>query len=176
MIDPFDVLSSERGVVRIFTTDVDAEGSAAVTPENVYRLLGEDLRLDPSRIEVFPSTVLDAMGLSTYLMEGYGIPEADLKGQAAALDALKGLVILVASGAFKGQAVTLDPKQGLRFVGAFQEPAMAPPEPMAAPESASGPLIPGEREAPLNMPKGSPWPIVMIALLIAVGLVLFLGF
>lgn len=176
MTDPFEVLSSERGVVRVFTTDVDAEGSSAVTPENVHRLLGEGLALDPSRIEVFPSTVLEAMGLSTYLQEGYGIPDADLKGQAASLDALKGLVVLVASGAFKGQVVTLDPKPGLRFVGAFKEPGMAPPEPMASPESADGPLIPTDRTTPLKARRGSPWPIALLALLIAAGLVLFLGF
>ncbi|MEM7752585.1 MAG: hypothetical protein AAF230_04170 [Pseudomonadota bacterium] len=176
MTDPFEVLSSERGVVRVFTTDVDAEGSSAITPENVHRLLGDDLDLDPSRIEVFPSTVLEAMGLSTYLMEGYGVPDSELKGQAASLDALKGLVVLVASAAFKGQVAILDPKPGLRFVGAFQEPGMAPPEPMAAPESIDGPLSPPDRDTSLNARRGSRWPIALMALLIAAGLVLFLVF
>lgn len=176
MTDPFRVLSSERGVVRVFTTDLDAEGNSAVTPENVGRLLGENLSLDPSRIEVFPSTVLDAMGLSDYLQEGYGIPETDLAGKMAALNALKGLVILVASGAFKGEAVALEPKSGIRFIGAFREPAMAPPEPMAAPQSADGMLSSTERPMPLDTRSGSTWPIVLLALLVTAGLVLFLIF
>ncbi len=176
MNDPFEVFSSERGVVRIFTTELDAEGSSAVTPKNVYRLLGEDLDLDASRIEVFPSTALEAMGLSIYLQEGYGIPEADLRGQAAALDALKGLVILVASGAFKGKAVTLDPKPVIRFVGAFQEPAMAPPTSMTAPEAAEGILQPGGQTPPTPAPRGSSWPIAVLVLLALVVLVLLLNF
>ncbi|MEO0918009.1 MAG: hypothetical protein AAFY31_13655 [Pseudomonadota bacterium] len=130
MTDPFQVLSSERGVVRVFTTDLDAEGNSAVTRENVHRLLGHDLDLDPSRIEVFPSTVLEAMGLSAYLEEGYGIPAEDLRGTSAALDALKGLVIIVASGAFKGRKASLEPNPGIRFIGVFSEPGMEPPVPM----------------------------------------------
>ncbi len=176
MTDPFEVFSSERGVVRIFTTELDAEGSSAVTPKNVHRLLGEGLDLDAGRIEVFPSTALEAMGLSVYLQEGYGIPEADLSGQAAALDALKGLVILVASGAFKGEAVTLNPKPVIRFVGAFREPAMAPPTSMAAPEAAEGVLEPGGRTPPQPAPRGSSWPVAVLALLFLAILVLLLNF
>ena len=176
MTDPFEVPSSERGVVRVFTTELDAEGSSAVTVENVHRLLGDDLELDASRIEVFPSTALEAMGLSMYLQEGYGIPDADLRGTASALDALKGLVILVSSGAFKGKAVTLDPKPGLRFVGAFREPAMAPPVQMAAPETAEGILEPAAQATPMNARRGSAWAIAVLILVIVAVLVLFLNF
>lgn len=176
MTDPFEVLSSERGVVRVFTTELDAEGSSAVTAENVHRLLGDGLDLDASRIEVFPSTALEAMGLSLYLQEGYGIPEADLRGTAPALDALKGLVILVSSGAFKGRAVTLDPKPGLRFVGAFREPAMAPPVRMARSEAAEGALESGAQTPPMKARRGSSWPIAILVLLALAVLVLFLNF
>lgn len=175
MPDPFKILSSERGVVRVFTTDLDSEGSAAITPENVHRLLGDGLDLESSRIEVFPSTVLDAMGLSNYLMEGYGIPEAEMRGQVAALDTLKGLVILVASGAFKGQVVELDPKPGIRFVGLFSEPAAAPPEKMASPNAADG-IIGESAPVPLETRSGSMWPITVMVLLVAAALVLFLVF
>lgn len=175
MPDPFKILSSERGVVRVFTTDLDSEGNAAITPENVHRLLGDGLDLESSRIEVFPSTVLEAMGLSSYLMEGYGIPEAEMRGQVAALDALKGLVILVASGAFKGQVVELDPKPGIRFVGVFSEPATAPPEKMVSPRTAEG-VIGGAEPVPLETRSGSMWPIAVIVLLFVAALVLLLVF
>ena len=106
MTDPFDIPSSERGGVRVFTTDLEPEGNAAITPGNVHKLLGQNLELDASRVEVFPSKALDGMGLSTYLHEGYGVPMNDLKGTSAALDALTGLVILVASSAFQGKGGT----------------------------------------------------------------------
>ncbi len=174
MTDPYQVPSSERGVVRLFTSDHDAEGNSAITPQNVQKLLGDGLDLDPSRVEVFPSTVLEAMGLAAYLREGYGIPEEDLSRTAAALDAMKGLVILVASAAFRGEAVTLDPKPGIRFVGAFSEPSMAPPEKMAPTSAAEGVLSPEAVSAPTEVRRGSSWPLILLALIAAAGLVLFL--
>jgi len=176
MTDPYHVLSSERGVVRVFTTELDAEGNSAVTPSNVQRLLGADLDLDNSRIEVFPSTALEAMGLSVYLQEGYGVPEEDLRGVSAALDSLSGLVIIVASSAFKGRTATLEPNPGLRFVGMFSEPPSAPPEPMVAPETAKGALGDTGSPAPMNARKGNAWPLAILALLVLAGLVLFLVF
>ncbi len=175
MSDPFEVPSTERGVVRLFTTDLDAEGNAAITAENVHRLLGNDLDLDPSRIEVFPSTVIEEMGLSAYLSEGYGIPVEDLKGTAAKLDGMKGLVILVASSAFKGQEATLAPNDGIRFVGAYREPGMAPPKTMAVPEATEGHLSPSGSDQPLSTRRGSFWPVALLALLGAAILLLLLA-
>lgn len=175
MSDPFEVPSSERGVVRLFTTDLDAEGNAAITAENVHRLLGENLDLDPSRIEVFPSTVIEEMGLSAYLSEGYGIPEEHLGGTAAKLDRMKGLVILVASAAFKGRQATLAPTDGIRFVGAYREPGMAPPKAMAVPESTEGHLSPVGSDQSLSTRPGSFWPIALLALLGAAVLLLLVA-
>lgn len=176
MSDPFQVLSSERGVVRVFTTDLDSEGGSAITPENVHRLLGANLDLERSRVEVFPSTVLEAMGLSNYLIEGYGIPEGDLRGQAAALDSLKGLIVLVASSAFKGQSAQLEPNPGLRFVGMFSEPSPPPPEPMAAPQAAEGTLGGSQINKPMDTRSGSMWLLAMLLLLAVAALVLFFVF
>lgn len=173
MTDPFQVISSERGVVRVFTTDLDAEGNSAVTRENVHRLLADDLDLDPSKIEVFPSTVLEAMGLSAYLGEGYGIPIEDLRRTSAALDALKGLIIIVASSAFKGQNATLNPKPVIRFVGVFREPGMEPPAPMLPSAATKGTLSTGGRSRPLDTRAENSWPLVLVALLAAAALVLF---
>ncbi|MDJ0637409.1 MAG: hypothetical protein QNJ20_01140 [Paracoccaceae bacterium] len=174
MTDPFDIPSSERGGVRVFTTDLDPEGNAAITPKNVHKLLGEDLDLDANRIEVFPSKALDGMGLSAYLHEGYGVPMSDLKGTSAALDALTGLVILVASGAFKGKATTLEPNAGLRYVGVFFEPRPDPPVKMTSPDAAEGQLSPtGEAPPPMSR-RGSHWALVLLAVLFAAALVLFL--
>ena len=174
MTDPFDIPSSERGGVRVFTTDLEPEGNAAITPGNVHRLLGQNLELDASRIEVFPSKALDGMGLSTYLHEGYGVPMHDLKGTSAALDALTGLVILVASSAFQGKAAVLEPKTGVRFVGIFFEPRPDPPVKMTPPDAAEGQLSPKGEAPPPVTHKGSHRALVLLALLIAAALVLFL--
>lgn len=173
MNDPYIVSTTERGVVRVFTTELDPEGNAAITPKNLQKLLGHDVVLDPAKVEVFPTKMIDALGLSTYLHEGYGIPREDLEGKAVALDSLSGLVILVTSAAFQGKSVTLDPNDALRFIGAFQEPGMAPPVPMAAPETAQGALAPsGASESPPSSADYG-WIIAIGALLAAAALVLF---
>ncbi|MEM6387037.1 MAG: hypothetical protein AAF718_12465 [Pseudomonadota bacterium] len=173
--DPYQVLPSERGVVRIFTTELDAEGNAAVTKENVHLLLGEKLDLDDGRIEVFPSTVIEEMGLSAYLHEGYGIPKDDLKGVAAALDQLKGLVILVSSAAFKYQAATLNPKSAVRLVGVFREPRAMPPSPMPQFNSSEG-VLQTESPSTLGRRRGDLWPFALILIVAIVALVLLLVF
>lgn len=178
MSDPHHISADERGVVRVFTTDLEPEGDAAITAKNVHKVLGEGITLDASKVEVFPSKVIEGLGLSAYLREGYGIPEADLAGKAAALDALSGLIILVPSFAFGGREQVLDPNPGLRFIGAFSEPRSAPPVQMAPSASADGPLSPKEASAPragTGQRKGS-WIIALGALIIAAALVLFAVF
>ncbi len=177
MSDPYDVTTSETGVVRIFTTDLEPQGNAAITSKNVQKLLGSEIELEPSGVEVFPSKMIEPIGLTTYLTEGYGIPEDDLAGTSAALDAHSGLMILIRSSAFMGRAVTLDPVAGIRFIGAFREPATAPPGSMAHPASAEGPLeVKGSGEMPSGRPVRNGWIIALFALLAAAGLVLFAVF
>ncbi len=100
MSDPdtaYRIASSELGALRVFTTELDPEGAAAITASNVHKLLGQDIQLDPSKVEVFPAKVIQSMGLTAYLLDGYGISQADLKGKRAALDALTGLIVLIPS-------------------------------------------------------------------------------
>lgn len=177
MPDHFQVPSSERGVVRVFVTDLEPEGAAAITASNVHKLLGKDIALDPSKVEVFPAKVIQALGLAAYLYEGYGIAEEDLRGKRSALDALTDLIVLIPSSAFQNQAQTLDPNPALRFIGAFSEPAKAPPAPMARSEAAEGTLTPPRHvdNAQLRQRKGS-WIIALGALIIAAALVLFAVF
>ncbi len=172
--DPYTVLPTETGVVRLFTTDLRPDGDAAITAQNVQKVLGEEIELDPSKVEVFPPKVIEPVGVSTYLSEGHGIPEADLEGTAAALDAMTGLVIVIPSSAFKGQEVTLDPRPGIRFVGAFHEPRAAHPKPMAHANAAEGQL------SPKGGPVGDPfvrhrrgWVLALLALVAAAALVLY---
>lgn len=175
--DPYKVLTTERGVVRLFTTDLLPEGDAAITSANVHKLLGEEIELDPSKVEVFPPSVIQPVGMSTYLNEGHGIPEADLEGTAAALDAMTGLVIVIPTTAFMGRDVTLDPRAGIRFVGAFHEPRAEHPKAMADTDMADGVLSPrgGASGDPFIRHRRG-WMLALAALLAAAALVLFAVF
>ena len=177
MADPFTVSAHEHGRVRVFTTELEPEGDAAITAKNVHKILGKDISIDPSKVEVFPAKVIAGMGLSAYLIEGYGIPEADLAGKAAALDALTGLIVLIPSSAFEGEAQVLDPNPAVRFIGAFQEPGPAHPVRMAESDAAKGQLAPpsGAKIMQMKQRKGS-WIIAFGALIIAATLVLFAVF
>ncbi len=176
MTDPFEVKATEFGVVRIFSTDLEPQGNAAITAQNVQKLLGEGIDLDPSKVEVFPSQMIEPIGLSSYLSEGHGISEEDLAGTAAALDALAGLIILVRSSAFKGQAATLDPTPGIRFVGAFREPETEPPQSMTEVTSTKGVLSPKGSAPDTFVRHGRGWVLALCALLAAAGLVLYAVF
>ena len=176
--EAYRVPSSELGVVRVFTTNLDPEGAAAIAASNVHKLLGKDIELDPDKVEVFPAKVIQALGLSAYLAEGYGIAPEDLKGKRSALDALTDLIILVPSSAFKGKAQELDPNPALRFIGVFSEPAKPPPAPMSKLASAEGQITPpGGNHDPTAQRHGqSSWIIALGALIIAATLVLFAVF
>lgn len=176
MTDPYEVTAGEFGVVRVFTTDLEPQGNAAITAQNVQKLLGKDIEIDPAKVEVFPTQMIEPIGLTTYLNEGYGIPEDDLLGTAAALDAHAGLIILISSSAFRGKAVTLEPTPGVRFVGAFRESAMEPPRPMAETASARGHLSPKVVKPDPFVRQGRGWMLALAALLAAAALVLYAVF
>ncbi|MGI9395165.1 MAG: hypothetical protein ACR2OY_11010 [Boseongicola sp.] len=172
--DPNHVSASEFGIVRLFSTELDPSDAAAITAQNVHRLLGKDIDLDPAKVEVINSMVLDGLGLRNYLVQGYGIAEADLIGKAAALDALNGLIILIPTSAFRGLEQTLDPNPAIRFIGVFREEAAKPPAPMAQSESATGILpSPATNTQMQLIAHGRSWIGALGALLIAAALVLF---
>ena len=175
MNDPLEVRSGERGVVRVFTTDLEPEGDAAITPANVAKLLGKDIALHAKKVEVFPARMIDALGLPAYLREGYGIPDEVMAGKAAVLEALSGLVILIPSSAFRGQNLRLKPNNALRFIAAFQEEPSAPPVRMSHHASAEGVVAPSGpsreyREAERHFIW---WLVALAALALSGALVLF---
>jgi len=171
--DPNHVAATEFGKVRLFSTELDPAEASNITAQNVQRLLGTEIDLDASKVEVITSKSIEAIGLRQYLTSGYGIAEADLKGKAAALDALTGLIVLIPSSAFKGKEQTLDPNPALRFIGTFTEEAAAPPAPMTPRKSAEGDLTPGKGHARPIPNAGRSWIGAIGALIIAAAIVLF---
>lgn len=178
MTDPLEVKAGERGVVRVFTTDLEPEGDAAIVPKNVGKLLGDGIMTDPAKIEVFPARMLDTLGITNYLHEGYGIPHEAMAGKAAVLNALSGLIVLVSSSAFRGKAVSLDPNPALRFIGAFAEEPSAAPRRMAHHDSAEGHVVPDHLKPDVtnNPHRIASWIIALGAIILAAALVLFVVF
>jgi hypothetical protein len=178
MSDPLTVTASEQGVVRVFTTDLEPEGDAAITPSNIEKLLGDGIELDKKKVEVFPAHVIGTLGLPMYLQEGYGIAEEAMAGKSAVLEALSGLVILIPSSAFQGQAVTLDPNGALRFIGAFEEVKATPPSRMTKREATEGDLAPDGPPPDVRHARRMrrSWIAAVGALIAALSIVLFFVF
>ncbi|MDA8584970.1 hypothetical protein N9L47_01730 [Rhodobacteraceae bacterium] len=176
--DPYLVRANETGITRIFTAKLDPVGVTAFTVANVEKLLGADVTLNPAKVEVFSAEVIGPIGLATYLADGYGIKESDLKDKRAALDALTDLIVIIPSSAFQGTAQTLDPNPALTFIGVFHEPDAVPPFQMARVAATEGRVtLPkaGLDQARLKQQKGS-WVIALGALIFAAALVLFAVF
>ncbi len=171
--DPNHVAATEFGKVRLFSTELDPEDAANITAQNVQRLLGDNITLDSAKVEVFPSRAIESIGLRQYMMSGYGIAASNLAGKGAALDALKGLIVLIPSSAFKGLEQTLDPNPALRFIGVFTEEAAAAPAPMSPHKSAQGDLPPAKGHARPIPNTGRSWIGALGALIIAAMIVLF---
>ena len=70
------------------------------------------------------------MGLSGYLVDGYGVSADDVAADRQRLDDLGGQIVLVPSSATPGPA-RFAPEPPLRSVGVYGEPPSAPHEVMA---------------------------------------------
>ncbi len=174
--DPLSVSPHEYGTVRVFTSALDPEDASAITPQNVHRLLGEDVTLVAEKVEVVPTRALDGLGLTDYLSEGYGVADKDLDGRRAQLDAVSGLVVLLPASAFGGREQNLDPHPSMRFLGVFREEVSEPPLRMPQPESAKGTLASGTGSSRATATRGrrGSWIMALGALIVAAALALLM--
>ncbi|MXQ09306.1 hypothetical protein GQ651_15785 [Alphaproteobacteria bacterium GH1-50] len=174
MTDPLEVSPHEFGTLRLFTTALDPDDASNITAQNVNRLLGANVDLISEKIEVIPTRSVAGLGLTGYLRDGYGIPEDQLQGRAAQLDAVSGLLVFLPASAFGGKAASLDPHPSMRFLGLFHEEKAAAPGPMAPTDSAKGTVEPARPKKSTTAASGGKrsWLIALGALLIAAVLVL----
>ena len=176
-LDPHQITEHEHGLIRLFTSAMEPEVDAAITAQNVHRLLGEEITLDPEKVEVFPSKVIVGLGLSKYLSEGHGVSQKELSGKSAALDALTGLIVIIPSSAFDPKPQMLNPNPALRFIGVFKEEKGEGARPMPKPDTAKGQIKPPETAFnPAPRARYYSWVIALGALIIAAALVLFATF
>ena len=140
MTDPLERTAHEHGMTRVFVAE--AEPDAAQTPltnEDAAALLGTDV--DAAKVEVVPAGSLAGMGLSGYLVDGYGVAADAVATDRQRLDDLGGQIVLVPSSATAG-AARFDPRPPLRFVGLYGEPPAAPHEVMTPAPSDDRPSEP----------------------------------
>ncbi|MFM7333350.1 MAG: hypothetical protein ACKO1H_02890 [Tabrizicola sp.] len=157
--------------------------AAKLTPEDLQRdkarlaeaLLG-DPDLDPAFIEIFEVADLSGVGLSGYLSDGLGVPDAALARDRARLDALEGPVLILLSRALHGREVTLTLDPRLSLVATYAEerpPVHFEPLPSVSAQSTLSPDLPPDRS-----PKrpGSAFIMLWIALVLTAATALWLAF
>ncbi|MFN4191612.1 MAG: hypothetical protein ACK4FR_01610 [Tabrizicola sp.] len=165
----------DRLGVRIFTARLGPDDLGRDKARLAAELLGHP-DLDPAFIEVFDLSDLSGVGLSDYLGEGLGVPETALSRDRTRLDALRGPVLILLSGALHGREVTLTPDPRLTLVATYAEerpPVHFAPLPTAAAEGALTPDLPRDR-TPLR--PGSAFLLLGIALVTVAATALWLAF
>lgn len=164
----------DRDGVHVFTAKLTADDLRRDKARIAAELLG-DPDLDPAFVELFDLADLTGVGLSRYLVEGLGVPQAALQDPAQ-LDALKGPVLILLSKALHGRAVTLTPDPRLTLVGTYAEdrpPVHFDPLPSAAAQGGLTPDLPPDRTP---QRPGAAFLLFGIALVLTAGTALWLAF
>ncbi|MEL7115130.1 MAG: hypothetical protein AAGP08_05980 [Pseudomonadota bacterium] len=168
MLEMLRVAEAERETVRVFAVALDPPRAKewAKVHRNLETALG--VPLDPDHLEHFPSEDLKGLGLTQFLIDGYGIDEPQIAADRDALDEAEPYVLLLRARAFKGAGVTLKPQPPLVALGVYGQAPAAASKPTAQRQiepANLGATPPG----PNTPPKGS-----LIAILIFLGLALIL--
>ncbi|MEL7253493.1 MAG: hypothetical protein AAGL23_04915 [Pseudomonadota bacterium] len=134
-----DVKPGEHGVVRIFHLGyrVSMELQHFEAVDRLASALGVD-SLKPEDVQIVDLSAVREMGLTTFLMEGYGVSGDEIAPHKDTLTALTGHIAILRSGAFGGTAVTLKPTDEARHIATLNEPRMSAPTAMPNYDSASG--------------------------------------
>lgn len=105
--------------------------------------------LDPAHVQVFEAADLGPGGLRKFIADAHGMDPAQVEADAARLDALKGNVALVLSGALKERPGSFAPKPPVNFFGRYSAPqALAPSTPAPRSAGAEGHIPPPAAPAP----------------------------
>lgn len=164
----------DRDGVRVFTAKLTADDLHRDKARLAADLLG-DPDLDPAYVEIFDLADLSGVGLSGYLTEGLGVPEAAISDPAR-LDALTGPVLILLSKALHGREVTLTPDPRLTLIGTYAEelpPVHFEPLPAAAAQGMLTPDLPPDRKP---QRPGSAFLLLGIALVLTAVTALWLAF
>ncbi|MEM7731200.1 MAG: hypothetical protein AAF280_00260 [Pseudomonadota bacterium] len=134
-----DVSPGEHGLVRIFHLGyrVSMELQHFEAVDRLAAALGVE-SLQAEDVQIVDLSAVREMGLTTFLMEGYGVSEDDITPHTDTLNSLKGHIAVLRSGAFNGAPLTLSNTDDARLIATLREPRMSAPTPMPSYDSASG--------------------------------------
>lgn len=117
MTQPIEIAAGERGHVRVFSLSMTKAEAEVLDLEQALGTAPKD----SSRVEIFPLSNLDGLGLTGYLIDGCGIPEAQVAPDRARLESLDGHVMLLLSRAYGDGAIILTPAPELTLIGTYTE-------------------------------------------------------
>lgn len=168
----------ERGKLRLFTLDEESPDLRLIAPDlrkaadvTIAQLLGLPT-LPPNSAEIIRIDDVSALGLRDFLIEGHDVLPEALGPDFDWLDKLKGHVLLVHSAMSADGDVTLHPAPGVGFVGVFPL-ATAPLAPIHIPAKERPETLGGVAQPPARSAKGGGAILLLLALLAAIGLLLF---
>lgn len=121
MSKDIDIPADEHGHLRLFAVNLTPQEVTALEegkPEKIGLMLGAG-DLDTSFLELVQISDLEALGLTGYLHEGYGLSDAVLGPDRSKLNALAGHVLIVLSLAFRNKAVKIKARPDLTLIGSY---------------------------------------------------------
>ncbi|MBT0958015.1 hypothetical protein IV417_11515 [Alphaproteobacteria bacterium KMM 3653] len=125
MSAPMEISGHERGVLRLFAVDLNAEEAVEFAETGAETGAWQDAlgaaALNATFVQVFDLQDLEDLGLPAYLAQGQNIPADQIDQMRGQLDRLDGYVLVVTSGAFAGHPQTLRPSAPLRHIATFFE-------------------------------------------------------
>ncbi|MBK0326442.1 hypothetical protein I5535_03960 [Rhodobacteraceae bacterium F11138] len=119
MSDALIIPAGETGKLRLFALDMPPEQARFLSEPGAVEQMLDSGPLNPAHVEVFPVADLGKLGLGGYLIDGCGIAPEQIDAHKAQLDALRGHVLLIFSGAFGGRVATLNPPDTVHPVATF---------------------------------------------------------
>lgn len=137
MADSMEVPAGEHGVVRVFAIDLPQGEAAGFDKKDLERALGTEIREDRF-VDIIDVRSLAGIGLSGYLREGVGVEGQALEADRDKLNDVTGSAAIVLSGAFSGEAATLNPEPPLRHVATYREDRGTPTSPGVGGSERSG--------------------------------------
>lgn len=173
MTDILTVTPGERRVVRLFDLDMAPEHIRFLKsePGALAQALGVS-DIDPDHAEILKVSDLEELGLATYLTEGAGIPEAEIAADRDRLAALKNHVLVVLSRAFGDRAETIRPREGIRPIAIYGQPATDwTATPIPTDSAAPGRTPPREARAAARRTGGLVFAAVMVLLAVMLWLI-----
>jgi hypothetical protein len=128
--------------------------------------------LDPAHVQVFEAGDLGPGGLRRYLADAHGMDAGQVDADAGKLDALRGAVVLVLSGALSERPGRFSPGRPLKFVGRYSaRQSLSPATPHRPSASTTGHIAPAPAPAPATR---RPLILTIFALIVLAALVLAL--